>query len=330
MSKIMSKIAPILALCILCPLSVVMAQNEGIPPVEISPSGEISPSKIPALPPLLNAQPKLNLEADRPMGMHHLNMGDKPASSPLKKLTPTPKKEEIKNQAASPLLSPMDTPAPVPEDIKPKTYTVLSAKDALIAPDKLRPWANLAQTATASSKNDALNIIKAIEADRGGVPPQGLFLAAKVLADHDMMDEASVYFFVGQLRLSFDALRYPPYMSEDAKKMAIREQHKDPDQRQSANNTNVGIINPHEGVSSLAGSIGKPIIRWAMRHPEQMEKDLKAAAAWDSTAPYAYDTGYDVENALPFADWELNLSTARQAYFTSMQSLLNDMKKMNR
>ena len=319
---------------IIIPLSlfispIVMAQNAGIPPVEISPSGEISVPKIPALPLLPNAKPQTNLEADRPMGMHHLKTADKPASNPLKKMTPS-KKEEADNTTASPLLSPMNNPTPAPEDIKPKIYVVLSAKDALIAPDKLRPWANLAQTAAASSKKDALNIIKAIEADRGAVPPQGLFLAAKALADNDMMDEATVYFFVGQLRMSFDALRWPPYVSEDAKRKAAQEQSKPSDQSQPSYNTDLGIINPHAGVASLAGSIGKPIIRWAMRHPEQMEKDLKAAAAWDSTAPYTYDTGYDVQNALPFEDWELNLNTARQSYFTNMQNLLNDMKKMNR
>lgn len=255
---------------------------------------------------------------------------------------PTPVLNEPKVQAGMHSLKVAATPAvqtaaatadaiAKPESrIPEKIYAPLAPKDALLPLDKLAEWPNLGLIVRVKTRDDAINLVKAIEADRGAVPPQALFLSARILSEQGMMEQAALYYFVGQLRLTFDVTRWPPQASSEemARFTAAQSagQSKSPDQRQG----NVAVPkfeNPHEGMAMLASAISKPILRWAMEDPARMSAVLDAVKVWDESAPYAYLPGYDVGKPTAFQDWSRALTGVRSAYFMSMENVVKGLKK---
>ena len=244
-------------------------------------------------------------------GMRHLNV----APAPAKKPDPTDPSPDTRLIAKPPE----------------QNYHPISPAEALVKPDKLKPWANLSQVLLVQSKADATNLIKAIEADRGAVPPQGLFLAAQALAGQDMMEQATLYYLIGQLRLSFDTTRWPPYASEEVKERKKQNERKSAEQRLPGDTDDTpSMNNPHSYPSALAETVGPRILRWAVRHPAEFDHMIAAAHAWDHSARFAYDPGYTVGPSIPYEDWEGALNSTRTAYFASMQNVMKNIRAIKR
>ncbi len=206
--------------------------------------------------------------------------------------------------------------------------TPLSAKEALIKIENLEKWNHLNEAALAYHDDDIKKLIHLIESDRGHVPPQGLFLAAKSLSDRNLMEQAAVYYFVGQLRLSFDAARWPAvHNKEDVKRRAENNQKTD-DQSYPNLESAPRLDNPHQGIQNLASSIGHPIVEWAMKDPRHMAKILEKARIWDESSPYAYQPNYPVSEPVAFDRWEKLLERVRTTYFTHMATLVKAMERM--
>lgn len=245
------------------------------------------------------------------VGMHHLKT--KAAPAPAIAETPDPEEEETTTTAQ---------PLPV--------YRALSLKDALIKQEDLEKWDHMSEAALATSDKDIQNLIHVIESDRGAVPPQGLFLAAKSLADKHMMEQAAVYYFVGQLRLNFDMARWPAIQNKDDVKRLAEEHKKSPDQMSPNLDTEPRINDPHQGIRNLADQIGAPIISWVLKDPARMNKMIAQTKEWDISSPYEYLPDYDLTDAVPFNKWDKLLTKNRELYFTQIVEWAKIMSKVRR
>ena len=258
------------------------------------------------LPVSLKAMP----QQTQSVGMHHMVTK---AAPPVQ--APKPESEPEQNK---------QPPAPsIPE------YTPLSPKDALIKPEDLERWSHMNEAALAYNKTDTDKLVYIIESERGAVSPQGLFLVAKALADQKQMETAALYFFIGQLRLTFDATRWPVRMNADDLKRLNEDAKKTEDQ--SAPNKGIAkprIDNPHAGVTALAESISHPILAWAMKDPKRLNSILEKVRIWDESAPYAYDPGYPLNEPIAFENWEKILPKIRDDYFLRMNNLTKALRKI--
>lgn len=241
------------------------------------------------------------------VGMHHLK--PKPAQ---------PAPEEKKPEAE------------VEEEIALPVYKTMSPKDALIKQEDLETWDHLDEAATAYSELDVQKLIHLIDSDRAAVPPQGLFLAAKALSDRDMMEQAAVYFFVGQLRLTFDKERWPTRENADDIKRLAEDDKKAADQKTPNKDTQPRTDNPHQGVEDLANMIGAPIMSWMMKDQQRITQVMRLARQWDGSCAYAYLPDYDLTEPVPFEKWQKILVQTREDFFAQMDALAKAMSKVRR
>ena len=243
------------------------------------------------------------------VGMHHLKANP----------TPAPAAPAVNENAAAPI--PEDTPPAAP------VYKALLPKEALVRPDDLEKWNHLDEAALATSDMDVQRLIHVIESDRGAVPPQGLFLAAKSLADRGLMEQAAIYLFVGQLRLEFDMARWPPTPNKEDIKAQEQDQKKTQDQASPSKSKVPRMDNPHTGIKYLGDQIGAPIISWVLKSPQRMDKVIKMTRAWEMSSPYGYLPAYDLTDSVPFDKWEKLLSKTREDYFTRLSNWAKIMAK---
>lgn len=248
------------------------------------------------------------------VGLHHLT--PKPAVA-----SPTPQKAE---PAATNPASPQSSGS---IEAKSPQYRPLTIEEALYKQEDLKIWSGTNFAATANSKEDVEKLVHMIEADRGAVPPIGLFLAAKALANQGKMDLAAMYLFAGQLRLTFDITRWPPRANEDDVKRLNQDKNKTKDQAAPTMGAEPRINNPHLAVSKLSEAIGQPIIEWAVKDPTRLSETINRVRIWDASATYAYDPGYDLSPALSFEEWPRVLEKVRTNYFERMTMLLNSIEK---
>jgi hypothetical protein len=245
-----------------------------------------------------------------PSGMHHLNVNP----------TPAPPADQ-KQQDTAPQTDPQESTG-IP------SYKSLSIKDALVKEDDLEKWAYLNQAAAAYSEQDIKTLVHVIESDRGAVSPQGLFFAAKALSDHHHMDQAALYYFIGQLRLGFDIARWPPHTDEADLKQLNEDAKKTQDQSAPNRDRDPKVINPHAGIMRLSDSIGAPIIAWAIKDPQRLMTIINKVREWDESAPYAYAPGYEVGTSIPFERWGKALDKVRDNYFDKMSKLAKIMGRI--
>lgn len=240
------------------------------------------------------------------VGMHHLK--PKPAQP-----APEEKKPEVTEAE---------------EEIALPVYKPITAKDALIKQEDLETWNHLDEAATSYSELDVQKLVHLIESDRGAVPPQGLFLAAKALTDRGLMEQAAVYFFVGQLRLTFDKARWPTRDNEDDVKRLSEDNKKSEDQQSPNRSYTPRTDNPHQGIEDLANMIGAPIMSWMMKDQQRIGQVMRLVRQWDSSCTYAYLPDYDLTEPVAFEKWAKILVQTREDFFAQMESLSKAMSKV--
>lgn len=246
------------------------------------------------------------------VGLHHL--APKPtATAPTK--------------AAPPVTNPSSAQSSKEPEVKSPQYRPLTIDEALIKQEDLKTWSGTSFAATATSQADVEKLVHMIEADRGAVPPIGLFLAAKALAHQGKMELAALYLFAGQLRLTFDITRWPPRANDDDVKRLNQDKNKTKDQAAPTMGAEPRINNPHLAISKLSEAIGQPIIEWAVKDPKRLSEVMNRVRIWDASATYAYDPGYDLTPALSFEEWPRVLEKIRTNYFERMTMLLNSIEK---
>lgn len=251
------------------------------------------------------------------IGMHHL----KPKPAPTN--TPPEKAAEVPEEKTTEIPKNEDhTDVPV--------YTALPPEDALVEPEDLEEWNHIGDAALAHNDVDIQNLIRLVESDRGAVPPHGLFLISKSLADRNRMEQAALYYFVGQLRLNFDVARWPPTPDPEDIKRRQENSQKSPDQAAPNLESKPRIYNPHQGIQSLADQIGGPIISWILKNPDRMTETIKNVKSWDESAPYSYLPDYDLTEAVPFQKWKKLLVRTRETFFDQMTAWTNIMSKIKR
>jgi hypothetical protein len=208
--------------------------------------------------------------------------------------------------------------------------TPLTIKESLIKIDDLEKWSHLDEAALANTDKEVARLIYIIESDRGAVPPQGLFLAAKSLADKNLMEQAALYYLVGQLRLTFDMQRWPSVQNKDDIERKSEDSKKTSDQSAPNIDKPPRIDNPHAGIKNLSDMVGSPIISWLVKNPARMNDVLAKVRVWDANAAYAYLPDYDLTEPIEFEKWEKALKKVRERYFAHMSSLTKAMERIKR
>jgi hypothetical protein len=259
-------------------------------------------------------------------GMRHLTISPSPAAPAAdagndekaaeKKEQPA-EKTNIEEADASP------SPAPTPEP------PALSVEKTLVKPGDLKHWDHISLLAAAATPEGVAKALSMVEADRGAVPPQGLLLLAKALADQNRMEEASLYFFLGQLRASFDIARWPPRASKEEAEKLIAESKKTEDQTEKQPKPHtIKIKNPHEVLTALSKSVSADVNAWAMKDPKRLDSVLEQVRVWDLSAPYAYHPGYDLPEPIPFKQWSKILPAVRESFFLQMNQISSSLKQV--
>jgi len=225
-------------------------------------------------------------------------------------------------QGAPELEKPIDT------DLSKPIYVPLKPEDALIKIDDLEEWNHLSEVALAESNQDIKKIIYLIESDRGSVPPQGLILAAKSLFDKGLKEQAALYFIVGQLRLSFDTVRWPSTPNKNDVKRLGEDSKKTSDQSAPNLDKEPRIDDPHQGLKNLTSGLGEPIISWMIKDTRRMNMILNKARDWDVSTPYAYLPNYSLNDPVPFEKWPKLLTRVRESYFSEMTKMVKAMERV--
>lgn len=234
--------------------------------------------------------------------------------------------------AETPAAAPTPAPAAAPAEEKAATLPArkpLTIQEALIKQDDLKPWSRYAEIVSLSTPEEVDKMVRVVEADPGSVPPQALLFLARGLADQKRMEDAAVYYYLAQLRLSFDVARWPPRMSPEDMKRVLADKNKTQDQAsKTVGSATPQIRNPHEGVVVLASAIGGPITEWMLKEPERADKVMARVNAWDQSATYAYLPNYALPQATPFEEWPKMLPDIRANFFSRMDQFISGLKKI--
>lgn len=258
---------------------------------------------------------------EKKLGMKHMMVGQPPASTAP---APAAVTAPVATPAPTPAVSPKESATPiVAAPRKP-----LSLDEALVKPDALKPWSHLSEVVTLSSPEETDKMIRIVEADPGSVPPQALFFLARALAEQNRMDEAALYYYVGQLRLSFDVTRWPPRMAPEDVKRLMEDKNKSADQAKPNTDTQPKIKNPHEGMVILSTAVGGPITEWMLKDPDNAAVIMARVSEWDVSAPYTYLPNYALPQPTPFEDWKIILPNIRESYFSRMNQFITGLKKL--
>lgn len=251
-----------------------------------------------------------------------------PAQGMMRHMTVVPSQnQEIRPQ--TPIQPPAASPAPAAEEPHVPVRKRLTPETALKKPSELQDWSQLNAVLLMSGPDEVEKMVRIVEADPGAVPPQALFFLAKGLADIDRMEDAAVYYYVGQLRLAFDSGRWPPRPEETDIRRQEAERKKTEDQRsQIPQPGKRRLKDPHSGVSAIAATIGAPITQWMLEDPTRADTVMTKVQAWDESAPYAYKPGYDVPKPVAFDDWPRLLEETRRGFYQRIGEFVTGLKKL--
>jgi hypothetical protein len=238
----------------------------------------------------------------------------------------------MRHMTISPQKTGEEKPAPqpaAPEEKKAPVRKALTAKQALVKPADLKTWSHMDEVVVLAKPDDISKMVRIVEADPGSVPPTGLLFLAKALSDQKRMEEAALYFYVAQLRATFDVARWPPRANPEDMKRILAEKKKSSDQQGQV----TGVKEPryknyHESVVLLSSSISEPISRWLFEDPSRAEAVMAKVKEWDASAPYAYLPDYPLPEPVPFEEWSKILQPTRDGFFARMNEFISGLKKL--
>ena len=229
----------------------------------------------------------------------------------------------------SPAAPQQNTTRPEPQNTEPEqteSYKPLDMDETLVQTEDLQTWSDMSLAASAHTKKELAQLQYNIEQNRGVVPPQGLFIAAQSFAQAGQMQQAGLYYILGQLRLEFDRARWPMHRTKGSIEKEKANARKTEDQA-LPNAAEPEMYNPHRHVEALDSTIGPPIFSWLVKDPSRLKLALDMAEKWDAATPYAYDPGYKAEKETPFKDWPKLLKHSRAEYFIRMRSLQQNLAR---
>ncbi len=277
---------------------------------------------------LVGPSPALaQMTESKPMGMKHMTITP---NAPDAKALPNGK---ITDKAGSEEQHLPDKPAITtpPRKSLPKAATAttsglkpLDMKQALVKPEQFKTWDKMALAVTARKKGEINKLLVELNTHGSVVPPQGLFLSAQSLAMAGKMEDAALYYMVGQIRMEFDMSRWPAQQDIAYTNLKDYNARKSYDQGLPINSEKK-MINPHSYVGELSTSVGMPILEWIMADPERLAKTLDRAEEWDAATAYEYEPGYDLPKPIPFAEWSKKLPKVRAAFFGRMRTLYDNI-----
>ena len=260
----------------------------------------------------------------KPMGMKHMTITQE--SAPPEKQSSAKKPESSANTEQDlPQPAIKSSPSkPSPKAKAPPTLKPLDIKSAIVKPEQFKTWDKMALAVTARKKGEINKLLVELNTHGSVVPPQGLFLAAQSLAMAGKMEDAALYYMVGQVRMEFDMARWPA--QQDLPYTSLKEYNARKSYDQALpTNTAKKTENPHRYVGELSTSVGMPILEWMMSDPERLVKTLDKAEEWDAATAYEYEPGYDLPKPIPFAEWSKKLPKVRAAFFGRMHTLYDNI-----
>ncbi len=243
------------------------------------------------------------------------------AENAMRHVVVTPKVEPEKPASPVSPAPPADTQAP---PVK-KTAPALSLDKIFIPYKDTKEWPELRAAMTISSLKDLERILAAVNTAPQDVPPTAFFMIATSLAEQNRMEEAARFYYMGQLRASFDTARFP---ARAAARPTVNMKGKVPDQVQQVPEGPVKIINPHNGIDMIARMAGTKIGPWVMADPARLKTIAQQVKEWDGATAYHYKLPYDTPFIEDEKTWGDLLTTTRTDFFTRLEQISQALKSL--
>lgn len=258
------------------------------------------------------------------IGMKHLRVAEEPAVKPDAPTATAPQPVAAAPTAPQPAKPAVADEATTQRDLKP-----LTPDKAFVKQEDLKAWEHMHEVIALVNDESINKVLSLIESDPGNVPPQAMLFLTKALVDQKRMEEAALYFYIAQLRVSFDAARWPPRIAaEDLEKIKV-EQTKSADQQgQVIGAKNPSAYNPHSAIIALSSLSATPVSQWMFEDPARAKQVLDKVKKWDASTPYAYLPGYDLPQAQAFESWPKLLESTRTSYFARMGEFIDGLSKL--
>lgn len=280
---------------------------------------------------------------NKPTKMHHMRIDDDKQTEGMNHYVVEDEKAAIKTKsgegpnAARYLPDAQDviaTPDVVTEgDDAPKDFSYKSSGVILAAGEHFPPLSGVSQwpwlkELTYGIENPATqNALQILDRDLSKASPLAMIWAAQHYYDAGQQDKALFLYLASRLRSSVDQARFTV-----AKRDNLAENDANVEVERTAGSAkSTKASSAHESYKDLsaynaiAASIGRPILRYGLKHPEKYRKQLSGAMLWDAETPYEYAPSV---NDLHISEagsenWPSIHDKVRKAYNTQMLKIIS-------
>lgn len=195
----------------------------------------------------------------------------------------------------------------------------LDETSALIPVDQLKDFDQLNLFMALRNDDQIEKAKKIVTLTPDAVPPIAYYYLAHAIANTNDMEAAAFYYYVAELRNTFDALRFPAYRLEPKNKN--QPTTKTTDQIGAVPQTSPRFVDPRGAFNDMTASLGRPIRAWIVKHPDKFRTVLARVKLWDAATAYRYRPPYDLSSAVDFKTWPDMLKTARVSFFETQNSI---------
>tara|TARA_R110002124_G_scaffold64985_1_gene177167 strand:+ start:51125 stop:52123 length:999 start_codon:yes stop_codon:yes gene_type:complete len=149
---------------------------------------------------------------------------------------------------------------------------------------ELTQWPWLRELTYGPENPATQNAMVILDRDLAKASPLAMIWAAQHYYDSDMPDKALFLYLVSRLRSAVDQARFEQITASD---LSASEENMDVERSAGLESAGSGIKSL-SSYKTIAGSIGRPIIKFGLKHPQRYETQLNAAMLWDRETPYEY------------------------------------------
>lgn len=212
-----------------------------------------------------------------------------------------------------------------------KTTGVVLGEEERFPPLKdLTEWPWLRELTYGPENPATRNAMDIMDRDLSKAPPLAMMWAAQHYYDTKQQDKALFFYLASRLRSSVDQARF---MAAPKKADVNATEANIDTERMSGVGTKA--VEETESYKSLAAynnvaaSIGRPILKYGLKHPDAYKKQLDAAMLWDFETPYEYHPAVAdlLIDETQKDQWAGRYNDVRELYQKQMNKIIDAVKK---
>ncbi len=223
------------------------------------------------------------------------------------------------------------------EDEKEKEFSYKSTGVVLEGAERFPPlkdlteWPWLRELTYEPSNPATINAMDIMDRDLSKAPPLAMIWGAQHYYDTKQYDKALFFYLASRLRSSVDQARFTRHVPKADLSASTKNIETD---RMTGAHSN-GDYNDEARYKSLsaynnvAASIGKPILKYGLKHPAAYKKQLDAAMQWDFETPYEYKPSVSdlVVDEAQREKWQKSYEDVRNLYHKQMNKIIEAVSK---